>query len=67
MFIKKEIKDNLCILTVNREEALNAMNPNVLHELYDTMVSSINDKDIINFAIKKNISLYFIKNRLFKH
>ena len=28
---------------------------------------SINDKDIINFAIKKNISLYFIKNRLFKH
>ena len=28
---------------------------------------SINDKDIINFAIKNNISLYFIKNRLFKH
>ncbi len=28
---------------------------------------SINDKDIINFASKNNISLYFIKNRLFKH
>ena len=28
---------------------------------------SINDKKIISFSIKKNISLYFIKNRLFKH
>ncbi len=28
---------------------------------------SINDKKIISFAIKKKISLYFIKNRLFKH
>ena len=28
---------------------------------------SINDKKIVSFANKKNISLYFIKNRLFKH
>ncbi len=28
---------------------------------------SINDRNIINFANKNNISLYFIKNRLFKH
>ncbi len=28
---------------------------------------SINDKKIISFSIKNNISLYFIKNRLFKH
>ena len=28
---------------------------------------SINDKKIISFANNKNISLYFIKNRLFKH
>ena len=28
---------------------------------------SVNDKNIINFANKNNISLYFIKNRLFKH
>mgnify|MGYP001323432673 FL=1 len=46
MFIKKELKDNLCIVTVEREEALNAMNPTVLHELYDNIVSSINDKNI---------------------
>ena len=46
MFIKKELKDNLCILTVEREEALNAMNPTVLHELYDNVSSSINDKNI---------------------
>ena len=46
MFIKKELKDNLCIVTVEREEALNAMNPTVLHELYDNVSSSINDKNI---------------------
>ena len=28
---------------------------------------SINDNKIISFAIKKNIPLYFINNRLFKH
>ena len=28
---------------------------------------SINDIKIINYAIKNNLSLYFIKNRLFKH
>ena len=46
MFIKKELKDNLCIVTVEREEALNAMNPTVLHELYDNISSLINDKNI---------------------
>ena len=46
MFIKKELKDNLCIMTVEREEALNAMNPTVLNELYDNVSSSINDKNI---------------------
>ena len=52
MFIKKELKDNLCIVTVDREEALNAMNPNVLHELYDNIESSINDKNIRAIIIK---------------
>ena len=28
---------------------------------------SINDKNIISFAIKKRIALYFMKFRLFKH
>tara|TARA_B100000989_G_scaffold148243_1_gene110461 strand:+ start:4677 stop:5594 length:918 start_codon:yes stop_codon:yes gene_type:complete len=28
---------------------------------------SINDKNIIDFANKKKVSLYFVKNRLFKH
>jgi len=46
MFIKKELKGSLCILTVEREEALNAMNPTVLHELYDNIISLINDKNI---------------------
>ena len=46
IFIKKELKDNLCIVTVEREEALNAMNPTVLHELYDNVMSLINDKNI---------------------
>ena len=46
MFIKKELKENACIIRVDREEALNAMNPTVLHELYDNIGSSINDKNI---------------------
>ena len=46
MFIKTELKDNLCIVTVEREEALNAMNPTVLHELYDNVNCSIKDKNI---------------------
>ncbi len=28
---------------------------------------SINDNDVVDFAIKNKVSLYFIKNRLFKH
>ena len=46
MFIKKELRDDLCIIRVDREESLNAMNPTVLHELYDNIRSLINDKNI---------------------
>ena len=46
MFIEKELKDNLCIVKINREKALNAMNPTILNELYDNISSSINDKNI---------------------
>ena len=46
MFINKELKDNACIIRVDREEALNAMNSTVLHELYNNIGSSINDKNI---------------------
>ena len=46
MFIKKELRDDLCIIRVDREESLNAMNPDVLNELYDNINSSIGDKNI---------------------
>ena len=46
MFIKKELKEDVCIIRIDRVEALNAMNPTVLHELYDNVSSSINDKNI---------------------
>ncbi len=46
MFIKSEFKDDLCIIGVDREEALNAMNINILNELYDNITYSINDKNI---------------------
>ena len=46
MFVKKELRDDLCIIRVDREESLNAMNPDVLHELYDNINSSISDKNI---------------------
>ena len=46
MFIEKDLKDNICVIRVDREEALNAMNPTVLHELYDNIDALINDKNI---------------------
>ena len=46
MFIKKELKEDLCIIRIDRVEALNAMNPTVLHELFDNIGVSINDKNI---------------------
>ena len=46
MFIEKDLKDNICIIRVDREEALNAKNPTVLHELYDNIDASKNDKNI---------------------
>ena len=51
MFIKKELKEDVCIIRIDRVEALNAMNPTVLHELYDNISSSINDKNIRTIII----------------
>jgi len=45
MFIKKELKNKICIIRVDREEALNAMNPTVLHELCDNVSASVKDKN----------------------
>ena len=33
MVIKKIVKDKIALLTINREKALNAMNPIILKEL----------------------------------
>jgi enoyl-CoA hydratase len=46
MVIKKEIKDNIGTLTINREEALNAMNPKVLIELKHAVESFISNDNI---------------------
>ena len=60
MFIKKEIKDNICIIRVDREEALNAMNPTVLHELIDNVGASLNDKNTRVIIITGSGSRAFI-------
>ena len=44
--IKSIIKNNICILTIEREEALNAMNYETLYELNDTLVNAIKDKRV---------------------
>ena len=46
MFIKKEVQNRICTLKIDREEALNAMNPNVLNELHQNLQSAIEDEDI---------------------
>ena len=60
MFIKKELKNKISIIRVNRSEALNAMNTTTLHELYDNIISSINDKNIGAIIITGSGSKAFI-------
>jgi enoyl-CoA hydratase len=46
MVIKKIVKDKIALLTINREEALNAMNPLILNELKDIFKNCIEDENI---------------------
>ncbi|MFL3009125.1 MAG: enoyl-CoA hydratase/isomerase family protein [Candidatus Neomarinimicrobiota bacterium] len=46
MVIKKKVKDKIALLTINREEALNAMNPKILKELKDILKNCIENEDI---------------------
>ena len=46
MVIKKIVKDKIALLTINREKALNAMNPKILKELKDIFKNCIEDEDI---------------------
>ena len=47
-------------------DSINILNKNGCRVLAQPN-GSINDKKIVSFSIRKKISLYFIKNRLFKH
>ena len=47
-------------------DSINLLNKNGCHVVAQPY-GSINDRDIIDFSNKNRISLYFIKNRLFKH
>jgi len=46
MFIKKEITDQVGVLTIDRQEALNAMNPDVLRELDQAVKGLIADETV---------------------
>ena len=46
MGIKKIVKDKIALLTINREKALNAMNPIILRELKDIFKKCIEDENI---------------------
>jgi len=46
MFIKKEIHDQIGILTISRPDALNAMNPDVLRELDQSVKDMIADEAV---------------------
>ena len=46
MVIKKIVKDKIALLTINREKALNAMNPKILKDLKDIFKNCIEDEDI---------------------
>ncbi len=46
MFIKKEIKNKIGILTIDRPEALNAMNPDILKEMDQAVKGMIADETV---------------------
>ena len=46
MYIKKEIEDQICVLSIDREEALNAMNLVILKELDQSLKDCITDSEI---------------------
>ena len=46
MFIKKEIKDQVGILTIDRQDALNAVNPHILKELDQAVKDFIADENV---------------------
>jgi len=46
MFIKKKINNQICTLMIDREDALNSVNPDVLNELYQEVESAKENKDI---------------------
>ena len=63
------LKDKLNPLVkdiINDDTNINILNKNGC-KIVGQPSGSINDKKIISFTNKNNISLYFIKNRLFKH
>ena len=46
MFIKKQIKDQVGILTIDRQDALNAVNPHILKELDQAVKDFIADENV---------------------
>lgn len=46
MFIEYEVKDNVAVLTINRPDALNALNLDVLRELDEVVVKADADEEV---------------------
>jgi len=46
MFIRKKIKNQIGILTIDRQDALNAMNPEVLREMDQSVKDFISDENV---------------------
>ena len=46
--IKTNLEDHIAIVTINRPEAYNAMNPNVIESLENQIIDFINDSSTSN-------------------
>ena len=69
MVIKKRVKDKIALLTINREEALNAMNPIILKELKDIQVEMINrfglfPKELKSLFFETEIALMAVQQKI---
>ena len=51
MYVKDKIIDHVGILTIQREEALNALNPHVLKELNSMLIKLISNHNVDSIII----------------
>ena len=63
--IKTTLEDHIAIVTINRPEAYNAMNPNVIESLENQIIDFINDDNVGVIILTGERDQHFVVRRRF--